>query len=83
MGGDEFVGLLMNSDEKSALEIIERVRKDIQKYNSSPAKDFDIVFSEGVIQFDKDVHKTLDDLIDEGDRLMYKMKKNTTKHKEK
>lgn len=83
MGGDEFVGLLMNSDEKSALEIIERVRKDIQKYNSSPAKDFDIVFSEGVIQFNKDVHETLDDLIDEGDRLMYKMKKNTTKYKEK
>ncbi len=57
------------------MEMIERIRKDIQIYNSSPAKDFDIVFSEGVIQFDKDVHETLDDLIGEDDRLMYQMKK--------
>ena len=83
MGGDEFVGLLMNSDKESSVEIIERVRKDIHAYNSSPAKDFDIVFSEGVVQFDKELHKTLDDLISEGDRLMYQKKKNTSKRKEK
>ena len=66
----------MNADRKNAQEMIQRIRKDLNQYNASPEKRFDILFSDGVVQFDPSVHKNIDDLIDAGDSLMYQMKKN-------
>jgi len=75
LGGDEFVVLLTNANyEKSAL-ILNRLEEIRQNYNQTAARGYDILYSVGIVEFDPEKHHTVEDMLEEGDRLMYAQKK--------
>ena len=77
LGGDEFVGLLVNSDRKNTQEILTRIQQSLKENNIVTEDPIDTSFSHGIIEFNPEVHKSLKDLINDSDRLMYLMKNNS------
>jgi len=74
LGGDEFVGLLMGSDYQETEEIINRIKECLISYNESTNNELNVGFSYGIIEYNREKHSSLKDLIDDGDQLMYEMK---------
>ena len=72
IGGDEFVILLPETDEKTVIKIVDRIRKSLDKYNKSKPK-INLSFSIGhSIAFEG---KQLSSAIKLADKSMYKEKK--------
>ena len=74
LGGDEFVVLLTNAARQFALHVMERLTKSIQKHNREAGREYDIAFSYGVVEYDCEKHASVDDLLAEGDALMFEAK---------
>lgn len=74
LGGDEFLIIFSACDKSCALDIWSRVEKKIDNWNQSNEKDYKMSFSKGFAQKNKDDPKTIDDLIEEADKKMYKDK---------
>lgn len=79
LGGDEFVVLLSNTSQRFAEEIISRSRQSIDRYNRDAKRGYDISFSYGIVEFNPDKHKTLEELLSDGDSVMYRYKKSSGK----
>jgi diguanylate cyclase (GGDEF)-like protein len=76
LGGDEFVVLLTNADYEKSKLILNRLEQIRQNYNQTAARGYDILYSVGIVEFDSKKHHTVEDMLEEGDRLMYAQKKN-------
>jgi diguanylate cyclase (GGDEF)-like protein len=76
MGGDEFVILLVDADKKAVDQVMKRFSQQIERCNEQQALGYDITFSYGIVLFDPAKHVTINDLLSEGDALMYKRKKS-------
>ncbi len=76
MGGDEFVILLVDADKKAVDQVMKRFSLQIESCNEQQALGYDITFSYGIVLFDPAKHMTINDLLSEGDALMYKRKKS-------
>jgi diguanylate cyclase (GGDEF)-like protein len=77
LGGDEFVALLTNANQTETNLILlrlEKVLEDFNKQNSS--RGYEIAYSVGVVVFDPTKHQSINDLLADGDRLMYEQKRN-------
>lgn len=74
MGGDEFVILLVDADKNAVDEVMKRFSQQIQRCNEQQALGYHITFSYGIVLFDPEKHATIDDLLSEGDALMYERK---------
>ncbi|GIW49335.1 MAG: hypothetical protein KatS3mg079_811 [Caloramator sp.] len=72
LGGDEFLIVLLNSDEKNAEKVIEVINKKIKVLNVSSRVELSI--SCGVVTYSKD-YINIEDFINEADRRMYENKK--------
>ncbi len=85
IGGDEFVVLAMESDERVDSEsILKRVKDELQKYNAQKKLKFELTASIGITRWEPGSDISMEDLIAEADRLMYmdkakKFKTNTSK----
>ena len=75
LGGDEFVALLSSISVKEAEESIERFKRSLIEHNQSENRGYDISFSSGIIEYSPKNHTSIEDLIIEGDTLMYESKK--------
>ncbi|MGM0641395.1 MAG: diguanylate cyclase domain-containing protein [Thermotogota bacterium] len=75
MGGDEFLILFPECNQKQAEEIYKRIFSEAEEYNKSRFSPFNISFSEGIVEFNKDKHKNFDDILTEVDIKMYEKKK--------
>ncbi len=75
IGGDEFVLLLPNATDAEVKKILNRFEHLIAQFNIDQAKEYTIAYSYGVVNFDEAIHQSLDDLLAEGDQIMYKRKK--------
>lgn len=75
IGGDEFCGLLINSENESIQSIKKRLNHNILVHNQSTLKPYQIEISIGL----KELHPTdkdnLEDVLKDTDRLMYEEKK--------
>lgn len=80
VGGDEFVALLPNTDQKTAEAVVERFMQSLTDDSQAANRGYELSCSHGVIQYDRLKHKTIRDLLAEGDRLMYH-KKNVDRAK--
>lgn len=75
LGGDEFVILFINTTNYAAEDIILRLQQSLDKYTQTANREYDIVFSYGIVEFDADKHKSIEGLLEDGDSLMYEYKK--------
>ncbi len=76
LGGDEFVVLLTNTDYEASNLILSRLEQIRKEYNQKAARGYDILCSVGMVEFDPNRHKSIEDLLEDGDRLMYAQKQN-------
>jgi diguanylate cyclase (GGDEF)-like protein len=77
LGGDEFVALLTNANQAETSLILHRLKKVLEDFNTqNKSRGYEITYSVGVVAFDSNRHQSINDLLAEGDRLMYEHKRN-------
>lgn len=79
LGGDEFVVLLTSTSQDETTEVLNRLQAMITNHNITAKRGYDIAYSVGTIQYDKNIHSSIADLINAADQLMYIQKKNKAK----
>lgn len=79
IGGDEFALLLPNASRSDVAKILNRFAAMVEQANREQPLDYKIAYSHGVVHFDPDKHQQLDDLLAEGDQLMYLRKHKSRK----
>jgi len=75
LGGDEFIILFVNTPKKAAGHIFTRFQQSLDKYNQKSDCGYNISFSYGIVDFDPNKHVSIEALLDDGDSVMYEMKK--------
>lgn len=75
LGGDEFVAMLSDSDGVKTDLVLERFAAAIDKVNETLNKPYKIEYSAGVMHFEHDTDKSIQDMINEADAAMYEKKK--------
>lgn len=75
IGGDEFAALFTNQLIEAAEQSVARLRQSLDKINQESGRGYEITFSYGVVEFDADRHGTIEALLEDGDKLMYRNKK--------
>jgi diguanylate cyclase (GGDEF)-like protein len=76
LGGDEFVALLTNADREESKLILQRLDRIRADFNQKANRGYDILCSVGMIEFDANRHQSVEDLLQDGDRLMYAQKQS-------
>lgn len=74
--GDEFVMLLANSSKDQTEGAIYRFKKALKKRSQIENWGYELPFSHGIVEFEHGRHEAVDDLLAEGDALMYQRKYN-------
>lgn len=75
IGGDEFVALLVDVEPPECIfRVCDRIEAAFAARNDATAADWALGVSTGVIAYDADTHRDLDQLIREADALMYQEK---------
>ncbi|SIS93630.1 sensor domain-containing diguanylate cyclase [Neptunomonas antarctica] len=74
IGGDEFAVLLTNTSLKQANESIDRFRLAVDKFNKAAHRGYDLLFCEGVVEFDYKKKDSVETLMKQADALMYEKK---------
>lgn len=73
LGGDEFVMLLINDGPQVVEAVMARFATLVEQKNRS-VDEYQIAYSYGVVHYDPEQHRSLADLLAEGDELMYARK---------
>lgn len=76
IGGDEFVGIAVDSVEEGGQTIRDRLKQVMKEFNLKNARKYVLSASVGVTIFSPDEPCTLDELLTKADDLMYEEKKN-------
>lgn len=71
---DEFVLLLNSCSQQQTETKIAKFAQALAEYNLQRAGKYDVAFSYGIVEFDHEKHRTIDQLLAEADTLMYKLK---------
>ncbi len=74
MGGDEFAILALSGPPQRPEILKDRLEKNIQEFNETRQKGFQISLSVGVVLYDPKTPVSLDDLISNADEKMYQVK---------
>ena len=74
LGGDEFVVLLTNTPMFFAEDFIKRFQESLDKLNRTEKRAYNIAFSHGIVLFDAEKHSRVEQLLEDGDMLMFKEK---------
>lgn len=75
VGGDEFVVMLLDSDEKRINTVLERFKVAMANANQNMGKPYEIDYSVGVAHFPCDTGKSIEEMIQAADIAMFKDKK--------
>ena len=76
LGGDEFVLLLLKAKKATAHRILRRLCDALDTFNETSGLPYDVTCSLGVVEFDGERHENIEELLSEGDELMYANKAN-------
>lgn len=77
LGGDEFTILLANTTCDDAELVIRKLSKSLKDYYNNSDHPYELTFSYGVVEFNPQTHQSIEDLLHEGDELMYQRKRQT------
>lgn len=75
LGGDEFTVLLTDAPPMDTERLRARLQTNIDKFNQTNGQLFRLSMSVGIALFDPSSQTTLDELMNEADRLMYERKR--------
>ena len=75
LSGDEFAVFLANVTREQAELIFFRFTEELCKRTQEAQRGYDIRYSPGIIEYQPGKHGSIDDLLAEGDALMYEMKR--------
>jgi diguanylate cyclase (GGDEF)-like protein/PAS domain S-box-containing protein len=75
IGGDEFVVMPVGNKEDSVQIITSRLERNLERYNARTSRGFTLSLSVGIAHYDPEAPATVDEMLAEGDRLMYRQKK--------
>lgn len=78
-GGDEFIVVLPNCEERRARDIFEEINKNLPRINKIRDKKYKMSFSFGILRYDYESEMTFDDFIKTLDAKMYYYKKRKYK----
>jgi len=81
LGGDEFVVFLTDAGESQSEALLNRLHNLVSKQNSHEQRGYDIRYSVGVVVYDPDRHSTIEDLLEDADKLMYEQKSSKPERK--
>ena len=73
-GGDEFVGLILESTERAGEEVRGHLQEKLNVHNLEGARPFQLSISFGMTRYNPENPCTLEELLERGDRLMYEHK---------
>nr|WP_258040823.1 sensor domain-containing diguanylate cyclase [Pseudanabaena sp. BC1403] len=77
LGGDEFVALLTNANQVETKLILHRLEQLLEEFNNqNTVRGYDIACSVGIAAFDPSRHQSINDLLADGDSMMYEQKRN-------
>ena len=79
IGGDEFLIYFENLSEKKAMEVLKRITGKIDEENNKITQNYKMSISFGCIQYDPEKHQSIDDMVYDADKKMYKQKKKKRK----
>jgi len=74
LGGDEFVVLLTNTSKQQAEAIIEKFNCSLTRSYQEACRGYAITFSHGIVELDPEKHPAVEELLANGDALMYEVK---------
>jgi diguanylate cyclase (GGDEF)-like protein/PAS domain S-box-containing protein len=74
IGGDEFVGLALNSSETTGNAIQKRLRENLNAHNFQKIRPYKLSMTLGIARYDPEKPCSLDDLLDKADKRMYEHK---------
>ena len=75
IGGDEFVVMPVGNKEDSVQIITSRLEKNLERSNARTTRGFTLSLSVGIAHYDPEKPATVDEMLAEGDRLMYRQKR--------
>jgi len=75
LGGDEFVVLLSNTSKQQAEQIMVKFNRSLKKFNQEANRGYDVTFSYGIVESNPEKHPAIDELLLNGDTLMYEVKR--------
>ena len=75
IGGDEFVVMPVGNRDDSVSIITSRLRKSLERYNEEAGRGFSLSMSVGIAHYDPEQPCSVEELLAEGDRMMYEQKK--------
>lgn len=75
LGGDEFAILLANSSPEEGASALARLEATVSAFNIEAKRGYDIQYSVGIVSLNAEQHRSIEDLLKEGDALMYHDKK--------
>lgn len=74
LGGDEFAILFSDTSKETAEFVVKRFEESMEELCNQESLNYQISLSHGIVEYDPDIHSSIDDLLDEGDKLMYAQK---------
>lgn len=74
-GGDEFVALILEPADGEGEILCSRLQEALHAYNSEDTRPFKLSISFGLTHYDPENPCTLEELLENGDRLMYEHKR--------
>lgn len=74
-GGDEFVVLGICGEENHKEKIVERLIKNVERFNNEKERPYRISLSVGSLVYDPQESLSLEDILEKADKLMYEDKK--------
>lgn len=76
LGGDEFAVLLTNHGKDATEHALARFRHALDHVTREADRGYEISFAHGVVEFKADRHRSVEDLLADGDTLMYHAKRS-------
>lgn len=75
IGGDEFVVFPVEITDTSATALNQRFHKHFDDYNANSGRDYEVGMSIGIVTYEQGCPYSIEELLDQADRLMYEKKK--------
>ncbi len=76
VGGDEFIAVPVGTTGETVRLISDRVDRNLEIYNSEKTRQHCLSLSFGIVSYDPSAPSTIDELLAQGDRLMYEQKRS-------